>query len=74
MIFSVASCLKSQSGSVDPRCQWPPENKIAVTNFVCPGKKASKEQAGRDEVSIVAAPHADTDRSQFMFQSRYFGE
>jgi hypothetical protein len=74
MIFSVASCLKSKSGSIDPRRQWPRENKIAVANFACPGKNASKEQAGRDEVCIVAAPHADTGRYRFMFHSRYFGE
>jgi hypothetical protein len=74
MIFSVASCLKSQSGSIDPRRQWPRENKIAVTNFACPGKNASKEQAGCDEVSIVAVPHTDAGGSQFMFHSRYFGE
>jgi len=72
MMFSGASGLTTQSGSIAPRRQWPPENKIAVANFARPGKNASKERAGRDEVSIVAGLHIDAGRRQFIFRSRYF--
>jgi hypothetical protein len=72
MTFSVASDLKLQSVSIDLRCQWPPENKIAVANFTYPGKNASKKHTGHDEVSIVTGPYTDAGRWQFMFRSRYF--
>jgi hypothetical protein len=49
MVFSVASDLNTQSGSIDPRRQWPRENKIAVANFASPEKNASKKPADRDE-------------------------